>query len=240
MIAELDDGLGLILNTLKTRHKNSENLIIFTNDNGGARNISGSEVLNFPLRGFKGDVFEGGIRVPLAIEFMTSNKIFSRKGIVVEDTVSLLDISPTILDYAGILSKSYINKLDGKSLLPLLKSHTSHNRNSKDKIIQSQNNSRLLYWRFWMTGREAQRAIRFGDYKWLKDGNSTSMLFNITADISEKNNICASRRYMCTRLEQLHSVWEAKLPPFSRTKTVPHRFLSTYSSSSSDDESYMI
>jgi arylsulfatase A-like enzyme len=200
MQSALDDGVGLVL--VKVReHKLEENtLIVFFTDNGGptANNSSG----NGPLRGFKAQTWEGGIRVP----FMMQWKGKIPAGKVDDRPVIQLDIHPTALAAAGVSAPADA-KFDGVNLLPYVtgeKSGAPHE---------------ALFWRF-----GAQTAIRMGDWKLVKgagmDGiaverreGKASMdgaeLYNLKDDISEKTNLAAKNPDKFKELAALWDQWNA-------------------------------
>lgn len=93
MVSALDDAVGLLLDTLKARGLEENTLVIFMSDNGGDECSR-----NFPLRGKKATSWEGGLRVPLIIRLPSHIPA----GATRDDTLSVLDIAPTLLGYAGV------------------------------------------------------------------------------------------------------------------------------------------
>lgn len=112
MMDSLDDGVGEVLKALKTTGQDKNTIVWFLSDNGGPTSRNASR--NDPFSGVKGDVFEGGIRVP----FMVSWPGTIPGGKVVDDPVISLDILPTSLAAAGKNTVPEIH--DGKNLLPWL------------------------------------------------------------------------------------------------------------------------
>ena len=114
----MDDALGLVLTKLEQTGKLNQTLIVFTNENGGptTRNaVNGS--LNTPLRGSKCETFEGGIRVPMLMQW---------PGVIAPSTTYAkpaisFDISATALAAAGAAATA----IDGVDLLPFLKGQKS-------------------------------------------------------------------------------------------------------------------
>ena len=108
MVSAVDDGIGLVLETLKKNVLIENTIIVFLSDNGGAHNNASQ---NTPLRGTKGSVYEGGLRVPFAIQW---------KGVIpvntkYEESVSSLDIMASMVDILDI--KSNLKKpLDGVNI----------------------------------------------------------------------------------------------------------------------------
>jgi arylsulfatase A-like enzyme len=154
-------------------------LIFFLSDNGGPTKELTSR--NDPLRGGKGELFEGGIRVPFIASW--KGRIPSQ---VIDAPVISMDIASTSLDIAGV-STIGNNKLDGISLLPLL--------SGSAKELPSRN----LYWRV-----GSRHAIRKGDWKILRDNNDWQ-LYNLAQDVGEANNLASSEP---TLVKELSSVWD--------------------------------
>lgn len=113
MLLALDRGVGEVLKAVNNSPQRDNTLIMFTNDNGAPLIL---EELNKPYRGSKATFFEGGIRVPLLMQY--PNKI--PKGTVSDDIVSHIDIFDTLVSAAG-LTKSESNNFpprDGVDLIP--------------------------------------------------------------------------------------------------------------------------
>jgi len=112
MMESLDDGVGEVLKTLDETGQRENTLVWFLSDNGGPTHHNGSR--NEPLSGKKGDLFEGGIRVPFMVSW--PGKIKAKQ--VVNDPVISLDILPTSLAVAGVDKVADIH--EGNNLLPWL------------------------------------------------------------------------------------------------------------------------
>lgn len=161
MMTAVDDGVGLIMQALKDEGILEDTLIIFLSDNGGPTRIN--ESLNTPFRGYKGDVFEGGVRVP----YMVSWPGVIPSGKVMDDPVSSLDILPTLLAQAGLEAD---DELPGTDLIPWLTGLKNDGTPHEE-----------LY--FWRAG---QRAIRMGEYKLTNAQlGRRSELFNIIENYRE-------------------------------------------------------
>jgi arylsulfatase A-like enzyme len=115
LIEHLDENVGRMLKQLELSGQIRNTLIIFVSDNGGNLNFGAN---NGPYRGGKGDLFDGGIRIPGGM--MWQNVI--KPGRVTDRMMLLMDIYPTICDIAGI---SIQHPIDGISLLPELKGEPS-------------------------------------------------------------------------------------------------------------------
>ena len=194
LIAALDDNVGKILSTLEKCGLEDDTLVIFTNDNGGpGPDKTGAN--NFPLKGYKGHLDEGGIRVPWAMRFPG----VIQPGSVVDQPVITLDILPTLIELTGE-SVDPAWKLDGLSLLPLL-------RDSNAKL-----SDRTLYWR--RNGPDGPIAIRDQDWKLIILRNSphaTPQLYNLATDVGEENDVSSEYPEVVTRLLGKLKSWESEL-----------------------------
>lgn len=112
-VAALDDGVGAVLGKLRDAGLEESTLVIFLSDNGGP--TPGNTSRNDPLRGTKGQVWEGGIRVP----FLARWKGRLPAGTVYDEPVISLDIAPTVLAAAGDPVPADA-RFDGVDLLPYL------------------------------------------------------------------------------------------------------------------------
>jgi arylsulfatase A-like enzyme len=113
MHSAMDDNIGKVLETLRQHQLERNTLIFFLSDNGGPTRANSSR--NTPLRGFKAQTWEGGIRVPMIVQWRGTIP----EGRVYDDPVIQLDVLPTALAAAGSKIRSEY-KLDGVSLLPYL------------------------------------------------------------------------------------------------------------------------
>jgi arylsulfatase A-like enzyme len=167
MVSILDDGVGEILAALEAKGVRQNTFVCFLSDNGGPTRSNGSN--NDPLRGDKGSVFEGGIRVP----FVVSWPARLPQGTVYSHPVISHDLSVTALALAGI-AESETRQLDGVNLVPHLL-----NRSLKPP-------HEALFWRM---NNGAAWAVRAGDWKLLQSGaNAAPSLYNVTEDISEQSD----------------------------------------------------
>jgi arylsulfatase A-like enzyme len=187
MLSAMDDGVGRVLEKLRQLKLEENTLVFFISDNGGPTQQTTSR--NDPLRGFKGQVLEGGIRVPFLMQW----KARLPSGKVYDSPVIALDILPTALAAAGGTLGAEA-KLDGVNLLPYLigeKKDQPHDR---------------LYWRF-----GPQAAIRVGNWKMVKQGNAPPALYNLAEDIGEKNDLAAKHPDKLKELEAAYNEWNSQL-----------------------------
>ncbi len=186
MISAVDDGVGGILNLLEELKLDKNTIVFFLSDNGGPTPDNASS--NAPLRGKKGDFFEGGIRVPFAVQW--PGKIPA--GTRYNNPVISLDIFATAAVLADVKPK---NELDGVNLMPFL---TGQNKGFPHDY---------LYWRNF----DQQRlAVRSKNEKMITQPN-TDFLFQIKADTGEKNNLAEKDSKTLNGLKSKAIQWNKKL-----------------------------
>lgn len=190
MVSAVDDGVGLLLDTLNELKLEEDTIIFFLSDNGGPEKKNASD--NGVLRGGKSDAWEGGIRVPYAVQW----KGVLSSGEKYDKPVSSLDILATIVD----LTQAPVDPkrpLDGVNLIPYLtgeKSGVPHD---------------AIYLRKFDQGKY---AVRRGDFKMVipvKDGNPR--LYNLEKDIGEEQDIAGKHPEKLQELDRIRSAWDAKL-----------------------------
>jgi len=163
MLSNIDDSVGSVLAKLKEDKLEEDTLIFFLSDNGGpTKELTSS---NSPLKGFKGQFFEGGIRVP----FLAQWKGTIPPGQTFNHPVISLDIYASAAAQAGLKLTS--KETDGVDLVPFLKEE-------KPDVPHKQ-----LFWDFKTDG-----AFREGDWKIVKIRNKW-FLYNLANDISEEKNL---------------------------------------------------
>ncbi len=186
----VDDGVGKVIAALKDCGVYENTLIVLLSDNGGPTKVNAS--LNTPLRGVKGDVWEGGIRVPFMAAWPGKIKSAQVSG----TPVSSIDLLPTFLAAAGIETDE---PFDGVNLLPWLLNQT-------DPLPE-----RDLF--FWRGGR---RAVRSGSMKLTNAQlGPKSELFNIVEnkqeDPSKKLILPELHQVLTRKIEQWEAGWAPSL-----------------------------
>ena len=203
MIESIDDGVGLILNKLKSLKLDQNTIVIFTSDNGGETKVTS----NAPLRGGKSQLYEGGIRVPLIVSWPDT---IPSAGVSLQPT-SNVDFYPTLLKVAKIPANIH-HTIDGISLLNTWKQSKSLSKR------------RALFWHYPLEkphflGGISSGAIRYGDWKLIERFNDNSIeLYNLTKDPSETVNLAeknpALKKVMLNQLiEWRKSFGATKKPP---------------------------
>jgi arylsulfatase A-like enzyme len=182
MLAQLDDGVGRILARVRNEGLEERTLIVFLSDNGGpTRELTSS---NRPLRGEKGSLLEGGIRVPMLLQWKYRLPV----GVVDSRMVSALELFPTALAAARVKP---LPKLDGVDLLPHLAPGGSTG------VIRARH--------YWRVGPQA--ALREGDWKLLRARSDPKwQLFNLAQDIGEAHDVSADNP---AKVAALESAWRA-------------------------------
>ncbi len=184
MLGNLDDSVGAVMAKLRETGLEEDTLVFFLSDNGGpTRELTSS---NLPLRGEKGDVYEGGIRVP----FMAQWKGELPEGKVYEQPVIALDIFGTAAAVTGApLPKN--RSIDGVNLMPYLTGEASGRPHD------------VLFWRM-----NQRTAVRVGDWKLLRNprrGESGWHLYNLADDLVEEKDLAEAN---AEKFAELKGVWE--------------------------------
>ncbi|MCG6191327.1 sulfatase [Maribellus maritimus] len=195
MIKHLDQSVGRITKKLEELKLSENTIVVFFSDNGGLNKRYDSIPLladskasmykndsllyvassNKPLRGEKGTLYEGGIRVPLIVKWPAKIK----KGMVSDAIVSSVDFFPTLVELAGReLPDDQV--FDGKSLVSVL-------------LGKNNDSERAIFWHYPVYHHdEPANAVRKGDWKLVQNlVDNHYELFNLRKDIQEANN-CAS------------------------------------------------
>lgn len=187
MVNAVDNGVGRIDAALEAKGIKDNTIFVFLSDNGGR----GEFADNRPNRGYKGMLFEGGIKVPFFIRW--PEQIKGKQ--VYNNMVSSLDLFPTFIDAIGQDPKKQ-NQLDGKSLLPYI----------SNEIKTAPHN--MLFWRS-VGGYEY--AVRKDDYKLYKSASKEkTLLFNLKEDSYERHDVASQHPELIAELEAEYSKWDAK------------------------------
>lgn len=191
MLSAMDDGVGQVLQAVREAQLEQNTLIVFFSDNGGPIEPNGSN--NAPLRGHKGQLFEGGIRVPFAVQWRGT----LAEGGTFTQPVCSIDLLPTALAMADVAPAAEW-KLDGVNLLPHL---TGQNPQPPHERLH------------WRTGGGVNFALREGRYKLLGGKQLAPQLFDLEADVGETTDLAASKPELVERLLKRHESWNAELIP---------------------------
>jgi arylsulfatase A-like enzyme len=186
----VDDGVGRVLAELERHGVTTDTLIFFLSDNGGPTDAN--TAINAPLRGVKGSLWEGGIRVPFAAQW--PGKI--RAGTVFQHPVISMDIFATIAPLADA-PLAPERPLDGVNLLPYL---TGERTGAPHEMLFLRMYDRGAY------------AVRAGPYKLIiPNTRAQPELYHLRRDIGEKQNISADHPEIVADLQRRRAAWEAQM-----------------------------
>ncbi len=194
MVHAVDRGVGKVLDKLQELNIEENTIVFFLSDNGGPESKNASD--NGILRGGKSDVYEGGYRVPFAMQW--KNKI--TPGEVFDNPVSSLDIFATLSALSGSPTKPE-KPLDGVNLIPFLSGEDEGKPHETIHVRKFD---------------QDRHALRYGDYKILYHKDQTNKkLYNLSTNISEKDsaNLYWDNDYLTKRnqLDSLIADWEKDL-----------------------------
>ena len=191
MVSHMDRDIGKVLQRLEELGLTENTLVIFTSDNGPTYDrLGGSDSDYFassgPMRGRKGSLLEGGIRVPLVAQWPGRIQPGQTSGHI----SALWDILPTICQACDVTSPA---DLDGISFLPAM---TGGKQKAHDH----------LYWEFSSYG--GQQAVRMGQWKALrqklhKNPDAQFELYDLSADIGESKNVAAEFPEIVAKIREI-------------------------------------
>lgn len=187
MVHRLDVNVGRILDALEQNGLRDNTLVVFISDNGGPTDTNAS--LNAPYNGQKGILLEGGIHVPFIMSWpktIAPNSTYAQP-------VTALDITPTLVALAGGDLKE--RPFDGVNLIPYLK---AEKEGSPHEILQ---------WRFTISA-----AIREGHWKLIRLPDRLPLLFDLSKDISEQQNVALKHLEVTEALLRKLGQWDVGLP----------------------------
>jgi arylsulfatase A len=189
MVTELDDYVGELLSKLKELGLEKNTIVIFASDNGP--HVEGGADPDFfnsngDLKGYKCDLYDGGIRAPLLVRWPGKVKAGSKS-----DHISAFwDILPTFADLTGAES---LENTDGISFLPTL-------------LGQKQKQHEFLYWEFHEQG--GKMAVRMSNWKAIKlnidkSTQGETELYDLSKDLSESNNLANANPEIVRKMEDI-------------------------------------
>ena len=186
MVQSLDANIGRVLQALDVQGLAENTIVIFTSDNSGERF---SKV--WPFSGMKSELLEGGLRIPAIVRW--PGRVAA--GSVSEQVMISMDWMPTLLAAAGTQMESAYPP-DGENLLPTL-------------ISRPAPHPRKLYWRY---KAGTQRAIRDGDWKYLRIAGN-EFLFDVVKDQRERANYKDREKDVIARLKADWDAWNSTILP---------------------------
>lgn len=184
MMKSLDDGVGRVMRSITTAGIDRKTLVIFTSDNGGERFS-----YLWPFSGQKGDLLEGGIRVPALVRWpgvVPANRVTQQMAITMDWTATILAAAKADTP-AG-------HGLDGIDLLPVLRGNS--------RLID-----RTFFWRMY-----SQDAVREGNWKYFRD-DKASHLFDLSVDQREQADFSEKHPEVLQRLMRAFDEWNDQMLP---------------------------
>lgn len=183
----VDRAIGKVVHYLETSGLMDNTLIFFLSDNGGAHD---NQSCTYPLKGFKGNKYEGGIRVPFFVVW----KNHLKEGIRFDGLTSSLDIFATAASAAGIQIDTLSQPLDGVNLLPYFTQERVGDPHEK------------LFWR-----KDQMAAVRIGDYKLIRVKGVGERLYDLSQDQQEVVDLCKQHKRQQKHLRKELEHWEEGL-----------------------------
>jgi arylsulfatase A-like enzyme len=178
----MDEAIGEILAAFRETDGGGNTLVMFLSDNGGSGNGG-----NAPLKGSKGTMWEGGLRVP----FIAHWPGHIPGGRVIDDFLTSLEIFPTLLATAGVEPIKGI-KLDGFDMLPVLA--------GKEKSPRTE-----MFWQ-----RRNDKAARVGNWKWVESGKGTG-LFDLSSDPGETKDLSSQKPDVLAMVKGRWEAWREEM-----------------------------
>ncbi|MEO1583784.1 MAG: sulfatase-like hydrolase/transferase [Planctomycetota bacterium] len=197
MVSAMDDGIGRVLDALDRRDVADNTLVVFLSDNGGAKNNASS---NGALRGWKGDLFEGGVRVPFAMRWPAELPA----GVDYDEAMTSMDIAATIVVAAGPEAAAALDPskpLDGVDIRPYVRGEVA------SLPYES------IYW--WKPTR-GDYALRRGNMKLVdlgKDGGEGVFAFAISHDRGETRSIAEHSASVVAEMVRSVREWASGMVP---------------------------
>ena len=194
MVRVLDEGVGQVVQALRSTNQDQRTLVILTSDNGGERYS-----FQWPLSDWKGSLWEGGIRVPAIVAWPGTVE----GGRSTEQVAVSMDWVATILSAAQTQADPAYPP-DGIDLLPLCRG---------ERPVTE----RALYWRTraWRAATEfgpKQQAARIGKWKYLRIGD-TEHLFDLSVDPGEDAELSSDHTDVLAQLRAGFQEWNANMLP---------------------------
>jgi arylsulfatase A len=198
MVAKLDASVGQLMELLKELGLDENTVVMFSSDNGPHKEGGGDPEFfdsNGPLKGYKRDVYEGGIRVPMIVRWPGKIKAGSKTDLI----SAFWDVLPTCAELTG---QTLPEKIDGISFVPTLTGGSGR-----------QKQHAYLYWEFHELG--GRQAVRMGDWKAvrmnvMKNADAPIELYDLSQDIGEVNDIAAQHPEIVEKMKAIFS--EARVP----------------------------
>lgn len=186
MVETMDQNVAKVLAAIERSGKADNTIVVFTSDNGGERFSD-----TWPFVGHKGEVLEGGVRVPLMVRWPRRIKAGSRS----DQVMASMDFLPTLLAMAGG-DAARIGRFDGADL--------------SAQLAGAAPVTRTLFWRF---KASEQAAVRQGDMKYLRMAGK-EYLFDLSQDEREQANLAPANPDKVNAMRALWDGWNREMMPY--------------------------
>jgi arylsulfatase A-like enzyme len=190
-VSLMDDAIGAALAALRDTAQDQRTLVFFFSDNGGPVGDKGNGSINTPLRGGKGSMYEGGVRVPFVVSWpgrLPAGKTYAKP-------VCSLDVFATALATAGAPMPND-RKYDSVNLLPYL---SGENPGAPHERL------------FWRSGQ--QRAVLDGQAKLVRQGEKPAEFYQLAGDLAETKDLASEKPADAKRLAETLEAWNKELVP---------------------------
>lgn len=178
----MDEAIGALIELLDKSGEKENTIVLFLSDNGGSGNGG-----NAPLKGSKGTMWEGGLRVPFIIRW--PGRVPAGK--VTDEFLTSLELVPTLLAAAQAKAPEKMT-LDGFDMLPVLRGEAKSPRTE-------------MYWQ-----RRGDKAARWKNWKWL-ESEKGSGLYDLSADPAETHDLSAEKPEIAKTMSERFAIWRAEM-----------------------------
>lgn len=197
MVEAMDSAVGIVLDKLRELKLEENTVVLFTSDNGGLSTSEGHPTSNLPLRGGKGWLYEGGVRVASIIRAPGRTKPGSQCDV----PIAHVDYFPTMLSLAGV-DLPAATRRDGVSIVPLLEGGSKLDRPA-------------LYWHYPHYGNQGGApggAVRSGDWKLIEwyEGPRRE-LYRLSSDLGEEHDLAAEEPAKVAELAAMLDAWRKEV-----------------------------
>lgn len=203
-LVAFDRSVGKLRQGLRELKIHQNTIVWFCSDNGGLSISKVKPASTGPLRGNKGSMYEGGLRVPAIIEWPA--KIKPR---ITSYPASTMDIFPTIVEVLGLPQATMLEVIDGDSLVKIF-----------DKDLKRRKKSMPFQWQSIRSKETKPTVILDNEFKLLYQ-NDKYELYNVVQDIAEENNIIEQHPEVFNRLKQEMDIFKASVEKSAQGKDYP-------------------
>ena len=195
-ITYMDEAIGQILQELTEQGLQDNTIVIFFSDNGG----SGGAADNGPLRGGKGWMFEGGIRVPCIVRWPG----VIPAGTVCDEFLTAMEIFPTLCAAAGVRPPRGV-VLDGFDMTAVLAGSAGHDQARLRRAGKQKSPRKEMFWQ-----RRADKAARVGNFKWVESSRGSG-LFDLSRDVGEQHDLSKEKPDVLSKVKSRFAAWKKRM-----------------------------